>query len=222
MSDDPWVSPVHTTSADENEAYASHPLHAEVAALTAELDRLREEAANVEVATKSLLRGFSEVIDERDTLAAERERANEAARLSAEARDQADELRKGLEDLRDFASILERDRTERDDWVMRVAEEFGLSAGYDDPWGAVPALYYEIEKHMTRAETVIERVLQLHKHMHAGSENYCTCGRLNCPTLAAVDAYQATPATTEREGADPDIMAIQSWDAAERNADDPA
>jgi len=49
--------------------------NAEVAALTAERDRLREEAANIEVATKSLLRGYSEVIDERDALAAQLARA---------------------------------------------------------------------------------------------------------------------------------------------------
>ena len=272
MSDDPWVSPVHTTSADENEAYASHPLYAEVAALTAELDRLREErdlGFSMRNETMDALRKMREERDdaearaliccekfrpERDTLAAERERANEAARLSAEARDQADELRKGLEDLRDFASILERDRTERDDWVTRVAEEFGLSAGYDDPWGAVPALYYEIEKHMARVKTErdearaellrkadLAAVLDDDLPTAAGVELVACAWDLvqaadrmrdrwaemvdpearnrelwtplhraadslrehleMVADLAAVDAYQATPATTEREGA---------------------
>jgi hypothetical protein len=64
MSDDPWVSPVHTTSADENEAYASHPLHAEVAALTAELDRLKYRVVEL----KSVGQSYK---NQRDTLAAQ-------------------------------------------------------------------------------------------------------------------------------------------------------
>ena len=47
----------------------------------------------------------------------------------------------------------------------------------------------EAERDAMRA--VVDKVVRLHKRMHAGSENYCTCGRRNCPTLAAVDTYRA-------------------------------
>jgi hypothetical protein len=140
------------------EAEDSH--QAEIGRLTAERDRLREEYRQLALDDDETGSELVRLEDERDaalaSLAEERKRANEAARLSAEARDQADELRKALDDLRDFASILERDRTERDDWATRVAERFGLSDGYDDPWGAVPALYHEIEKHMTRLVAAVE------------------------------------------------------------------
>jgi hypothetical protein len=160
-----WLRAVVDAAVNEarqalTEAEASHQ---------AEIHRLRQrldEATRADdddlwlIAADEWVRQRDALTAERDaalaSLAEERKRANEAARLSAEARDQADELRKALDDLRDYASILERDRTERDDWAMRVAERFGLSDGYDDPWGAVPALYHEIEKHMTRLVTAVE------------------------------------------------------------------
>lgn len=82
MSDDPWVSPVHTTSADENEAYASHPLYAEVAALTAERDRLAQdyvrlmtERDRLRVQVHEEQREHLITLAARDTLAAQLARA---------------------------------------------------------------------------------------------------------------------------------------------------
>jgi hypothetical protein len=52
---------------------------------------------------------------------------------------------------------------------------------------------------LARAETVIEHVTKRHRHEEATTR--CACGVWGCLDLAAVDAYRATPAPPEREGA---------------------
>ena len=80
----------------------------------------------------------AEVEVERDEAFA---RANDAARLSAEARDETDSWRKDFATLKEFCGTLERDRTERDGWTLETAARHGLTAGWEDPWGALPGLY---------------------------------------------------------------------------------
>lgn len=77
--------------------------------------------------TPSLLDENARLTQERDEA---RERANEAARLSADARDRADDLAKTIEQLREQVAIVEDDRTAVDAWVVNVAMEHGLP---DDP-----------------------------------------------------------------------------------------
>lgn len=53
-------------------------------------------------------------------------RANEAARLSAQARDDADSLRAVIGALREQLEIVESDRTDFDAWTVKVAIKHGL------------------------------------------------------------------------------------------------
>ena len=71
-----------------------------------------------------------------------RARANEAARLSAAARDHADDLRKKIADQSEQIADLERDRLDRDAWAVRVATEhnlYDLPLDVDDEYGAIAA-----------------------------------------------------------------------------------
>lgn len=69
----------------------------------------------------------------------EARRANEAARLSAEARDDADHLRKQIADLQEQVKIVEEDRTRHDAWAVRVCHQHGidLDRQVDDLDGAI-------------------------------------------------------------------------------------
>lgn len=53
-------------------------------------------------------------------------RANEAARLSAAARDDADHLRRELAHLQDHVADVERDRLDTDAWAVNLVAELGL------------------------------------------------------------------------------------------------
>jgi len=65
-------------------------------------------------------------------------RANEAARLSAAARDEADDLRKTIEDLREQIGIVQDARTERDLWAVNLIAEHGIDCELPgDPFAAI-------------------------------------------------------------------------------------
>jgi hypothetical protein len=198
MSDDPWVSPVHTTSADENEAYASHPLHAEVAALTAERDRLREEVADwdrvdelrhrihttitaeLDKSTSDLVRKRNQLIEERDEAIAERDR-----------------LREHILDI-DAHATPYGDIPDEPGWVGTYLLTAGAlhralgKIGHTAPSCRAEAERNTLAAQLAQAETVIEKVgVWLDDDFEESYDKM----------RAAVDAYQATPATTEREGA---------------------
>ena len=65
-------------------------------------------------------------------------RANEAARLSAAAQDEADDLRKTIADLREQIGIVEDARTERDLWVVNLLAEHHIECALaEDPYVAI-------------------------------------------------------------------------------------
>lgn len=59
-------------------------------------------------------------------------RANEAARLSADARDDAEARDAVIADLREHIGIVEGDRMSYDAWALNVLAEHGLSYTLDD------------------------------------------------------------------------------------------
>lgn len=72
----------------------------------------------------------------------DRARANEAARLSAAARDEADDLRKRIAELQEQVEILEDDRTDRDAWAVRICTEhkiYDALPGVADEFDAIAA-----------------------------------------------------------------------------------
>lgn len=75
---------------------------------------------------------FAAMRDEIEALKRDRQwelnRANEAARLSADARDQADDLRREIERLNERVAIVESDRSAWDAWAFRVVETDGQDA----------------------------------------------------------------------------------------------
>jgi len=92
---------------------------AALGALTTERDRLYEETEAV-----------------KHDRAWEANRANEAARLSADARDRADDLARQIEKLQEQVAAVESDRTSRDAWAVRVGIRYDLS--YElDPYEAI-------------------------------------------------------------------------------------
>jgi hypothetical protein len=196
MSDDPWVSPVHTTSADENEAYASHPLYAEVAALTAERDRLREELDLAIAhdrqpyptadAYEAACRALEKHRERADKAEAERDRLREERDLGFSMRNETMDALWKMREERDDAEAralicCEKFRPERDTLAAKLAQ----------------------------AETVIEKAaayVKEHRWMLNGLAQWRDEGTKIGPgndvrldLAAAVDAYQATPATTERD-----------------------
>jgi uncharacterized protein (DUF3084 family) len=107
----------------------------DVPALIAELEQIRRDMADLRVERDQYWSRFNSSQDSNKTLAAmareERDRANEAARLSAEARDQADDLRTEIGELGEQIEILEQDRTSRDAWAVNLCTELGL---YSHPY----------------------------------------------------------------------------------------
>jgi len=102
----------------------------DVPALIAELEQIRRDMADLRVERDQYWSRFNSSQDSNKTLAAmareERDRADEAARLSAEARDQADDLRTEIGKLGEQIEILEQDRTSRDAWAVNLCTELDL------------------------------------------------------------------------------------------------
>lgn len=74
------------------------------------------------------------------------DRANEAARLSAAARDEADDLRKTIEGLREQVGIVEDARTDRDLWAINLIAQHGIDCELaDDPFAAVARYIHDLK-----------------------------------------------------------------------------
>lgn len=107
----------------------------ELLAVEVERATLRQELAASEAACASAM---AEVEALKTDRAWEAKRANEAARLSAEARDQADDLRRQIEALNEHVSIVEGDRTDNDRWAVNLVVEFDLDPPAKlDPYDAI-------------------------------------------------------------------------------------
>lgn len=73
-------------------------------------------------------------------------RANEAARLSAAARDEADDLRKTIEDLREQIGVVEDARTDRDLWAINLIAEHQIDCELAGDTYAAVARYIHDQK----------------------------------------------------------------------------
>ena len=131
-----------------------------------EIDQLRADVEHVRAERDQLGQDYVRVMTERDAavaaldptvIAAERaevqalraevvalrrdrkweaDRANEAARLSADARDRADDLARQIEKLKEKLAIVEDDRTSRDAWAVNLGLRYDLSEDLD-PYDAI-------------------------------------------------------------------------------------
>jgi len=91
----------------------------------------------------------------------EAKRANEAARLSADARDQAEDLRRQIEGLNEQVAIVEGDRTNNDRWAVNLVARFDLDPpGVKDPYDAIARGLREWRQHVLDAEAKLEAMVR--------------------------------------------------------------
>lgn len=116
---------------------------AEVHAAGEEIRRLKEA---LDVVTASLGRAF--------------ERANEAARLSAQARDDADALNKVIADLQEHIAIVEGDRTDTDVWALNVIAEHGIEHEPGDLLAAIATYIRECKDAIATYRHVADKSIE--------------------------------------------------------------
>lgn len=117
------------------------------------------------------VRERAQLVDALDAARADRaweaKRANEAARLSAEARDRADDLNGVIDGLREQLDVVERDRLDYDNWALNVLVEHRLTYDPGDLTTPIAAYLRELTAERDRLGDKANQLVQAHDERRA-------------------------------------------------------